>query len=86
MMLPLLLRASIDGAIAVAVAWLLCRTIPRLTAATRAWLWWLAAAKFVVALVWTAPILLPVLPPAQPADIVVERSSPPLVIGRDVDR
>lgn len=76
-MLPLLLRASADGAIAVALVWLLCRAIPRLTAATRAWLWWLAAAKFVVALVWTAPILLPVLPPAHPVEIVVERGSPP---------
>jgi beta-lactamase regulating signal transducer with metallopeptidase domain len=76
-MLPQLLRASIDGAIAVALVWLLCRAIPRLTGATRAWLWWLAAAKFVVALVWTAPIPLPLLPPAQPVEIVVERSSPP---------
>ena len=80
-MLPLLLRASIDGAIAVALVWLLCRAIPRLTAATRAWLWWLAAAKFIVALVWTAPILLPLLPPAQPVEMVVEDSRLPPAIA-----
>ena len=80
-MLPLLLRASIDGAIAVVLVWLLCRAIPRLTAVTRAWLWWLAAAKFIVALVWTAPIPLPLLPPAPPVEIVNARDSLPPVMA-----
>lgn len=44
---------------------MLNRALPRLPSATRAFLWWCAAAKFVVALVWTAPVLLPVLPAAE---------------------
>jgi beta-lactamase regulating signal transducer with metallopeptidase domain len=77
-MRSLLLRASIDGAIAVSLVWLVCRACPRLTAATRAWLWWLAAAKFVVALVWTAPILLPQAPPVE---IVNDRSNAPPAVA-----
>lgn len=62
-MLDLLLRASLDGAISVAVVWTLIRVLPRLSAATCAFLWWCAAAKFIVALVWTAPVPLRILPP-----------------------
>ena len=58
----LLLRASIDGAIAAGVIWLICRLVPSLPAGARAMLWWCAAAKFVVALLWTSPLPLPVLP------------------------
>jgi beta-lactamase regulating signal transducer with metallopeptidase domain len=73
-MLSRLLEASIGGGIAVAIVWLLCRAVPRLSAATRTWLWWLAAARFIVLLVWTAPIPLPVLPPAEAAQITVSVS------------
>lgn len=59
-----LLRASLDGAIVVAVVWTLIRLLPRLSAATRTFLWWCAAAKFVVALVWIAPVPVPILPAA----------------------
>ena len=70
----LLLSASIDGAIAAAVVWLICRLVPSLPAGARAMLWWCAAAKFIVALAWTTPLALPVLP-------AVERSAPALPAG-----
>jgi bla regulator protein BlaR1 len=56
-----LARASYDGALIVGAVWLLTRLI-RLSPATRTVLWWCAAAKFLLALVWTTPLELPVLP------------------------
>lgn len=67
MMLSTLLRASVDGAAIVAVAWLLCRMLPRLSPAARTILWWCAATKFVLALVWIAPVQVPILPPTESA-------------------
>ena len=64
-MLAHLARASLDCAVVVTVVWILCRALPRLPSATRALLWWCAAAKFVISLVWTTPVLLPVLPAAE---------------------
>ena len=65
-----LARASMDGALLVvaiwAAIWLLDRVL-RLSPATRAMLWWCAAAKFVVALTWTTPVAIPILPAEQPA-------------------
>jgi beta-lactamase regulating signal transducer with metallopeptidase domain len=63
-MISTLARASLDGGIVVAIVWIVTRLF-RLSPATRATLWWCAAAKFVVALFWAQPILLPVLPPAE---------------------
>ena len=58
-----LARASMDGALLVvaiwAAIWLLDRVL-LLSPATRAMLWWCAAAKFVVALTWTTPIAIPI--------------------------
>src|SRR5262245_51798670 len=65
MMASTLLRASLDGAIVVAAVWILTRTVA-LTPATRTILWWCAAAKFVLALAWIAPIELPILPAEPP--------------------
>jgi beta-lactamase regulating signal transducer with metallopeptidase domain len=56
-----LARASFDGALIVGAVWLLTCLI-RLSPATRTVLWWCAAAKFLLALVWTTPLELPVLP------------------------
>jgi bla regulator protein blaR1 len=64
MMLATLLGASLNGAILVAIVWAVNRCLPRLSAATRSMLWWCAAAKFLLALVWTAPVLVPILPKA----------------------
>ena len=57
-------RASLHGAVAIAAVWLVCRLFPRLPAALRCGLWWLACLKLLVALVWVEPIPLAVLPAA----------------------
>ena len=56
-----LLLASLEGSLVVAAIWALSRALT-LAPATRTLLWWCAAAKFVLALVWTAPIAIPILP------------------------
>ena len=61
-MLPSLLRASSDGALIVAAVWLITRGVRSLSPAARTVLWWIAAAKFIVALVWITPVALPILP------------------------
>ena len=70
-MMSILARASVEGAILVAAVWVLSRVL-RLTPATRTMLWWCAAAKFVVALAWTTPIAIPILPAEA---VVVHRAS-----------
>lgn len=62
-MLAILARASLEGALFAAAVWTFCRVVPRLSPHVRALLWWCVAAKFVVTLVWRAPIGVPVLPP-----------------------
>jgi bla regulator protein blaR1 len=60
------------GAMAGSV-WLACRQWPRMPANLRVMLWWLVSLKFVVGLLWTQPIGVPILPadaPAQGADQV----------------
>jgi beta-lactamase regulating signal transducer with metallopeptidase domain len=75
-MLPLLIRASLEGALLAAGVWMVCRALPRLSPGVRALLWWCVAAKFVVSLVWLSPIGVPVLPgPA--ADAVSITAAPP---------
>jgi beta-lactamase regulating signal transducer with metallopeptidase domain len=65
-MLDDLARASFDGAVLVGAIWVLTRAVPHLPAGVKATLWWCAATKFVLTLVWT-PLVLPVLPvPGQP--------------------
>jgi beta-lactamase regulating signal transducer with metallopeptidase domain len=59
-----LIRASLGGAVAVAVVWAICRLLPRLSPAVRTTLWWLAAAKFLISLVWISPLEIPILPAA----------------------
>ena len=66
-MLDTLVRASIDGAIFAAMVWILGRTVSCLPPAAKAFLWWCVAAKFVVALLWTTPVPLPLLPAHAPA-------------------
>ena len=62
MMLAVLSRASLEGALVAALIWAVIRVLPRLSPATRAALWWCAAAKFLLALVWVSPVELRVLP------------------------
>ena len=65
-MIDTLARASVDGAVFASVVWVISRAVPGLPAGAKSFLWWCAAAKFALALVWTTPVLLPVLPPAEP--------------------
>jgi bla regulator protein blaR1 len=60
-MVATLARASVDGAVLVAIVWAMTRVL-RLSAAARTFLWWCVAAKFVVALIWIDPVGIPVLP------------------------
>jgi bla regulator protein blaR1 len=46
--------------------WIACRQWPRMPGNLRVMLWWLVSLKFVMGLVWTQPIPLPVLPAAAP--------------------
>jgi len=61
-MLNTLARASVDGGVFAAAIWAIARVTPRLSPAARAALWWLVSVKFLVALLWPAPIPLPLLP------------------------
>lgn len=63
-MIAALVRASIGGAVAVAIVWAICRLAPRLSPALRTTLWWIAAAKFLIGLAWISPLEIPVLPAA----------------------
>jgi beta-lactamase regulating signal transducer with metallopeptidase domain len=83
-----LLRASLTGAGAVVIVWLVCRLMPRLSAATHATLWWCVAAKFVITLVWMAPVRVPILPaPLRPLQVMMTnlpRARGALVSRQDV--
>jgi len=78
MMLTVLARASLEGAIVAALVWTVIRWLPRLSPATRTTLWWCAAAKFVLALVWVTPVELRVLPPRVEAPAAVARQAQPV--------
>jgi bla regulator protein BlaR1 len=72
-----LLSASTDGAIFAAAVWVLIRVV-ELSPSTRTLLWWCAAAKFVLALTWTTPIAVPLLPTASaPASTASSRRAVP---------
>jgi bla regulator protein BlaR1 len=58
----ILAAASIAGIVVPLVVWTVCRFARTLAPSTRCALWWLAALKLVVALVWIEPIVLRVLP------------------------
>src|SRR5260370_28890801 len=57
-------RALEHGTLFILGVWAICRLFPRLPAAARGWLWWLASLKLLIALAWAAPLALPVLPAA----------------------
>lgn len=61
-LLPRLLAASVQSALFVGAVLLLCKLLPRLSAAARAVLWWLVALQLVVGVVWASPLALPLLP------------------------
>ncbi len=55
-------RASWQGAIAVALVWIVCRSLPRLPANVRCWLWRLALLKTLLAAVPLGSLDLPIVP------------------------
>jgi beta-lactamase regulating signal transducer with metallopeptidase domain len=55
-------RACWQGGLAIALVWALCRLLPRLPGRVQCWLWRLAYLKLLVALLWGAPLCLPLLP------------------------
>ncbi len=57
-------RASLEGGVLIVAIWAFSRLFPRLPAAFRTWLWWLACLRLVVSLVGVAPLRLPLLPAA----------------------
>ena len=58
----ILVRAALEGAAVVALVWIVSRTGRRLSPSIQTSLWWCAAVKFLVALIWTVPLTLPLLP------------------------
>jgi beta-lactamase regulating signal transducer with metallopeptidase domain len=58
----ILFAASIAGGVVILATAALCRFTSRIAPATRCALWWLAALKLIVALVWIEPVVLRVLP------------------------
>ena len=59
---PWLWRVCWQGAIVIAVAWLLALLLRERSARLRSWIWRLAYVKLLLLLVWTTPINLPLLP------------------------
>ncbi|MBI3947797.1 MAG: carboxypeptidase regulatory-like domain-containing protein [Armatimonadetes bacterium] len=55
-------RAAWQGGVAIALVWAVCRAWPRLPAGVRCWLWRLAVLKLLLALAWSRPVALPLLP------------------------
>lgn len=80
-----LLRASLEGAAAVALVGLVVALLPRLPASVRCFLWWAACARFLVALPGWGVAVLPALPAGwSPAATAVESSAPPLSVAAQV--
>jgi beta-lactamase regulating signal transducer with metallopeptidase domain len=67
----IIVRASWQGALVLAVVWLIARFVSRLPAAHKVWLWRLAFLKLLADLIWLSPVVLPILPQQTPAVTVV---------------
>src|SRR5665213_586081 len=73
---PSILRASLQGGLALAAAWAICAIAPRLPARARCWLWRAAYLKLLVAAFWTTPVDLPLLRPRPIATAMAVPSVP----------
>ena len=74
-----LVRATWQGGLAIAAAWVLVRCRPGFPPRVACWAWRLADLKLIVALVWFAPLLLPLLPPSTEMGPVPEPIAPAAV-------
>ena len=50
-------RASWQGAVAVALGWVICRSCPSLPAALKCWVWRAVYLKLILSLLWLAPVV-----------------------------
>src|SRR5437899_8950541 len=57
-------RASWQGGLFILLVWAACRWLPRLPAAARCWLWWLACLKLLLGFVWVSSLPVALLPAA----------------------
>jgi probable HAF family extracellular repeat protein len=57
-----MLRGIVDGGLVVASVWAVCTVFKRIPASVRYWLWWLACAKLLLAVIVLPTIAIPVLP------------------------
>ena len=74
---PAVWRASWQGAIAVALVWVVCRVVPRMSAPVRCWLWRLVCLKLLISLLWANPVAeLPVLPALPREPVETEMNGP----------
>ena len=74
-----IVRASWQGAIVIALAWLVTRAFPKLPPAWRCWLWRGACAKILVSLLWAGAVAIPLLPApivTQPTPAIVQPEPP----------
>src|SRR5688500_8932557 len=57
-----LFRACWQGGGAILAVWFICRGLAKIPAFAQCWLWRLACLKLFIVLLWTTPLVLPVLP------------------------
>ena len=55
-------RVSAYGGLAVVVAWLICRSLPRMSPSARSWIWRCVYLKLILLVFWQGPITVPLLP------------------------
>lgn len=67
---------SLQAALLVGAIWLICRQLPRLSAATRSLLWWLVGAQLLLGLALPTPVALPLLAPAATEALPVVHLTP----------
>jgi beta-lactamase regulating signal transducer with metallopeptidase domain len=82
--LDAILRAAWQGAIALAIVWIVSRCLAALPATWKVWLWRLAFLKLLVALVWVTPVSLPVLPAGEQTPSLI--ASPAAPVSEPVGR
>jgi beta-lactamase regulating signal transducer with metallopeptidase domain len=70
-------RACWQGAIVIAIAWLLSLALQRSSPWLRSWVWRLAYVKLLLLLVWTSPINVPLLPAPHEPTLAAMATSPP---------
>ena len=80
-----MLRACWQGALAVLLAWALSRIFSNAPAALKAWLWRLAYLKLLLALVWSTPIQLALLPPPAHAESITALPDQSILQFADAD-